>query len=152
MQALFRVVEVDRGSIFVDGMDLQAVPLHTLRSCLAIIPQVRPGINIVLEVTYWRGVWTWRQDPVIFVGNLRYQLDPFQQYDDVAIWSVLEKVNMAGAVREMAGGLNELIAENGENLSQGQKQLLCIARAFLRKAKILIMVRETEVRTLSLSL
>ena len=86
---------------------------------------------------------TW-QDPVIFVGNLRYQLDPFQQYDDVAIWSVLEKVNMAGAVREMAGGLNELIAENGENLSQGQKQLLCIARAFLRKAKILIMVRENR--------
>jgi ABC-type multidrug transport system fused ATPase/permease subunit len=74
------------------------------------------------------------------VGDLRYQLDPFQQFDDAAIWDVLGKVNMTAAVKEMPRALQEPIAENGENLSQGQKQLLCIARAFLRNAKILVMV------------
>lgn len=92
MLALFRIVELSSGNIKIDGVDISSVPLTTLRSRLAIIPQ----------------------DPVLFTGSVRFQLDPFQEHSDVEVWAVLEQVNMAAAVRALPRGLLEEIAESGE--------------------------------------
>ena len=122
MTALFRVAPLDGGKILLDGIDCARVPLQQLRSALAIIPQ----------------------DPVLFTGNIRFQLDPFAQYSDAALWAALNQVGMADFVRSSQGKLEEVVLEGGENLSQGQRQLLCIARALLRKARVLVMDEGTS--------
>lgn len=122
MIALFRIVELFEGKISIDGLDISQVPLTRLRSSLAIIPQ----------------------DPVLFTGTMRFQLDPFDQRTDEQIWQVLEQVNMANFIRSLPNKLEEIVKENGENLSQGQRQLLCIARALLRKAKVLVVDEGTS--------
>jgi len=120
--ALFRIIELSEGRILLDDVDIATIPLMRLRSQLAIIPQ----------------------DPVLFTGNIRFQLDPFEEYSDAAIWEVLQQVNLAEMVRGLPKGLEELVVENGENLSQGQKQLMCIARALLKQAKVLIVDEGTS--------
>ena len=122
MTALFRVAPLDGGVILVDGIDCARVPLQQLRSALAIIPQ----------------------DPVLFTGNIRFQLDPFAQYSDAALWAALNQVGMADFVRSSQEKLEEIVLEGGENLSQGQRQLLCIARALLRKSRVLVMDEGTS--------
>ena len=122
MMALFRIIELSEGRILLDDVDIATIPLMRLRSQLAIIPQ----------------------DPVLFTGNIRFQLDPFEEYSDAAIWEVLQQVNLAEMVRGLPKGLEELVVENGENLSQGQKQLMCIARALLKQAKVLIVDEGTS--------
>ncbi|XP_053475532.1 canalicular multispecific organic anion transporter 1 [Ictalurus furcatus] len=118
---LFRIMEAAEGHIIIDGIDISTLGLHTLRSRLTIIPQ----------------------DPVLFSGTLRMNLDPFEAFSDEEIWNVLELAHLKDHVVTLAAGLQHEVAEGGENLSVGQRQLLCLARALLRKSKILILDEAT---------
>ncbi|XP_062988537.1 ATP-binding cassette sub-family C member 2 [Elgaria multicarinata webbii] len=118
---LFRILEAAGGKILIDGVDIATLGLHNLRQKLTIIPQ----------------------DPVLFSGSLRMNLDPFDQHSDEEVWRALELAHMKSYVLGLPEGLSHPVSEAGENLSVGQRQLLCLARALLRKSKILILDEAT---------
>ncbi|XP_071604685.1 ATP-binding cassette sub-family C member 2 [Heliangelus exortis] len=118
---LFRVLEAAAGKIIIDEVDIATIGLHDLRQNLTIIPQ----------------------DPVLFTGTLRMNLDPFNQYTDEEVWKALELAHLKTYVQALPEGLLHLVSEGGENMSVGQRQLVCLARALLRKAKILILDEAT---------
>ncbi|XP_010969361.2 ATP-binding cassette sub-family C member 2 isoform X2 [Camelus bactrianus] len=119
--SLFRILEAADGQITIDGVDIASIGLHDLREKLTIIPQ----------------------DPILFSGSLRMNLDPFNNYSDEEIWKALELAHLKSFVAGLQLGLSHEVTEGGDNLSIGQRQLLCLARALLRKSKILIMDEAT---------
>ncbi|KAF9430037.1 hypothetical protein BGZ94_008563 [Podila epigama] len=114
-------VEEDGGSIWIDGVDISTIGLERLRQSLAIIPQ----------------------DPTLFVGTVRDNLDPFEQCQDAELWEALERAHLKEYISSMPGGLSYEVTQNGENFSVGQRSLICLARALLRKTKILVLDEAT---------
>ena len=117
----FRINEAAGGQIKIDNRDISSLGLQTLRSSLTIIPQ----------------------DPVLFTGTLRMNLDPFNKSSTHDLWRALELAHLKSYVSSLSGGLDHLVSEGGDNLSVGQRQLLCLARACLRKTKILLLDEAT---------
>jgi len=139
MTALYRLVEITSGSISIDGVDISAVGLVDLRSALSIIPQ----------------------DPLLFSGTLRTNLDPFGLHDDVVLWDALKRSSLVEATKDVSLDapkddipsdaeisvnrftLDSSVEDEGNNLSIGQRSLVSLARALVKDTKILILDEAT---------
>ncbi|RDX84649.1 ABC transporter C family member 4, partial [Mucuna pruriens] len=121
IQVLFRLVEPSGGKIIIDSIDISVLGLHDLRSRFGIIPQ----------------------EPVLFEGTVRSNIDPIGQYTDEEIWKSLERCQLKEVVAAKPEKLDSLVVDNGENWSVGQRQLLCLGRVILKRSRLLFMDEAT---------
>lgn len=122
LSALFRLVEPDpKDCVLIDGLSTSAIGLADLRSSISIIPQ----------------------EPFLFKGNLRMNVDPFNRYKDDEIWRALEVVELKDKVARLPGKLESAVLDQGSNWSVGERQLICVARAVLKNARLIVMDEAT---------